>query len=74
MPEIGVLSKKVKEYRKNLKKTQVKFSQEIGISIEELSLIERAKANPRLSTIQKIAGHMGITVADLLEVEEGQKK
>lgn len=70
MPEINVLAKKVKAYRENLRKTQFELSDEIGISTEELSLIERKEANPRLSTIQKIAAYMGITVSELLEVEE----
>ena len=64
------MAKKTKTYREDLKKTQFEFSYEIGISIEELSLIERAEVNPRLSTIQKIATHMGITVSDLLAIEE----
>ena len=48
----------------------MEFAGEIGISADMLSLIEREKANPSLSTIQKFAAHMGITVSELLEVEE----
>ena len=70
MLEISTLAKKVKAYRESLGETQFELSGEIGISIEELSLIERGEANPRLSTMQKIAAHMGITVSALLEVEE----
>lgn len=64
------MAKRVKEYRKELNKTQEELSDEIGISIDELSLIERKKANPNLLTLQKIAAHMGITVSELLKVEE----
>lgn len=70
MPEISALAKRVKIYRENMKKTQFELSYEMGISLEELSLIEREGANPRLSTIQKIAAHMGITVSELLKIEE----
>lgn len=70
MPEISALAKRVRSYRESLGETQFELSGEIGISIEELSLIERGQANPRLSTMQKIAAHMGITVSALLEVEE----
>ena len=70
MPEISALAKRVKIYRENMKKTQFELSYEMGISLEELSLIEREGANPRLSTIQKIAEHMGITVSELLKIEE----
>ena len=70
MPEISALAKRVRAYRESLGETQFELSGEIGISIEELSLIERGQANPRLSTMQKIAAHMGITVSALLDVEE----
>lgn len=70
MPEISALAKRVKIYRENMKKTQFELSYEMGISLEELSLIEREGTNPRLSTIQKIAAHMGITVSELLKIEE----
>ncbi|MCI8423307.1 MAG: helix-turn-helix transcriptional regulator [Lawsonibacter sp.] len=69
MPELSALAKRVKAYRKNIKKSQFELSNEIGISTEELSLIEREKANPTLNTMQKIAAHMGITVSELLETE-----
>ncbi len=70
MPEISAIAKRVKAYRETLKKTQFEMACEMGISIEELSLIERQGANPRLDTMQKIAAHMGITVSELLKVEE----
>lgn len=70
IPEISALAKRVKAYRTSLEKTQFELSNEIGISNEELSLIEREEASPRLDTLQKIAAHMGITVSDLLKVEE----
>ena len=69
MPEIRALAKRVRAYRESLGETQFELSGEIGISIEELSLIERGEANPRLSTMQKIAAHMGITVSALLDIE-----
>lgn len=71
MPEINALAKRVKAYRESLKKPQFEFSGEIGINADELSLIEREKANPSLGTLQKIAAYMGITVSALLEVGEG---
>ena len=70
MPEISAMAERVKAYREKLKKTQFEMAYEIGISIEELSLIERRGANPRLDTMQKIAAHMGISVSELLKVED----
>ena len=70
MPEIQAMAKRVKAYRASLGKTQFELSHEIGISTDELSLIEGREANPRLDTMQKIAAHMGITVSSLLKVEK----
>lgn len=70
MPEIRALAKKLKGYRKELGKTQFEIAGEMGISIEEVSLIEREKANPGLRTMQKMAAHMGITVSELLKIGE----
>ena len=71
MPEIIALAKNVRKIRMKMKLSQLQFSLEIGISLELLSMIEREKTNPRLSTLQKIAAYVGCSVADLLRVEEG---
>lgn len=39
MPEVNALAERVREYRKSLRKTQFDLSHEIGISIDELSLV-----------------------------------
>lgn len=70
MPEVDVLAKQIKRYRQAQDMTQFEMSSEIGISEEELSLLERGKTDPKLSTIQKIASCMGITVAELLDTED----
>lgn len=41
-----------------------------GLSIEEISLIERGKTDPKLSTLQKLAAYMGVTVSTLLDTEQ----
>lgn len=69
MPEIEVLGKRLKAYRCLNKETQEEFAEHVGISMEEVSNIERCNTDPRLSTIQKIAAYMGETVSDLLEAE-----
>jgi DNA-binding XRE family transcriptional regulator len=70
MPELEALSKRVKVYRKYWKKSQFDLAYDMGISVEELSLIERKLTDPKLSTLQKIAAYMGITVSKLLETEK----
>ncbi len=46
------------------------MSSEIGICEEELSLLERGRTDPKLSTIQLIASYMGVTVSELLSTED----
>ncbi len=72
MPEIDALAKQLKRYRRMQDKTQFELSSEIGISEEELSLLERGKTDPKLSTIQLIASCLGITVSDLLRTEDDE--
>ena len=75
MPEIQILSIRVKEIRKSLGLTQATFAPKVGICEEELSLIERGKAKAvKLSTLQKIAAFTGFTVAELLSVESAAEK
>ena len=72
MPEIDALARQLKRYRQTQEKTQFELSSEIGISEEELSLLERGKTDPKLSTIQLIASYMGVTVSDLLRTEDDE--
>jgi len=74
MPETEALAKRVKAYRKELSKNQPEMAYEMGISTEEISLIDRGKTVPKLSTLQKIAAHMGITVSSLLETERRERR
>ena len=70
MPEVDALARQLKQYRTIQDKTQFEMSSEIGISEEELSLLERGQTDPKLSTMQKIASYMGITVSELLSTED----
>ena len=70
MPEREALAKHLKEFRKINKETQFEFAANVGISIEELSLMEREIANPSLDTLQKIAAYTGSTVSELLQVDK----
>lgn len=74
MPEMDVLAKRVKAYRKSRAINQPEMAWEMGLSTEEVSLIERGKTDPKLSTLQKIAAHMGITVSTLLDTEWQERR
>lgn len=72
MPETDALAKRLKAYRKSNGMNQFEFASDVGISIEEVSLIERKLTDPRLSTLQKISAYMNVTVSDLLMVEDAK--
>lgn len=70
MPERDVLSKRIKACRHIRHMTQFDFSEEVGLSTEEISLLEREETDPKLSTLQSLAAYMGITVSELLKIED----
>lgn len=70
MPERDALAKRIKSYRREQHLTQFEFSEETGLSIEEISLLERVGTDPKLSTLQSLAAYMGLTVSGLLEIED----
>ena len=52
MPETEALAMRIKAYRKQKSKNQFEMACDTGLSIEEISLIERGKTDPKLSTLQ----------------------
>ncbi len=66
MCENEFIAKNIRDIRKKLNQTQINFAANCGISVEEISLIERNKADVRLSTLQKIAAYIGKSVVYLL--------
>lgn len=68
MPEIEALAEKIIQIRRGRNETEAVFAHNCGISEEELSLLERRKTDPKLSTLQNIAAYTGNTVSDLLDI------
>lgn len=68
MPETEALATRVRAFRTAIGKSQEELAAEIGISTEELSLIERRRTDVKLSTLKKIAACTGYTVSELIEV------
>ncbi len=69
MPEKVALARNIKALRKQLRESQIEFAAHCGISTEALSLLERERSDPKLSTIQKVAAYTDWTVSDLLNTE-----
>jgi len=70
MPERDALAKRIKAYRRAQHMTQFDFSGATGLSVEEISLIERVGTDPKLSTLQNLSAYMGITVSELLQITD----
>ena len=65
MPENAILAKNVKGLRNKMGQTQEAFAAGCDLSKEIISLIERGKSDPKLSTVKKIAAYTASTVAEL---------
>lgn len=70
MPELTIFAVRMKKIRTKMGLTQAEFAAMVGISEEEVSLIEREKlSDVKLSTLQKVAAMTGLTVSELLSLE-----
>jgi len=63
------LSKQLKAYRKRHGLSQELFVEKTGISLPLVSELERGIANPTLQTLEKLSDAMGMSVAELLDVD-----
>ena len=74
LPEKKILAECVFQYRTKMEESQECFAEGCDISTDTISLIERAKFNPSLQTLSKISQHIGISVSDMLKIEEAKKE
>ena len=63
------LSKRLKAYRKQYGLSQEQFVEKTGISLPLVSELERGIANPTLQTLEKLSDAMGMSIAELLDVD-----
>ena len=69
-----IFAVRMKKIRTKMGLTQAEFAAMVGISEEEVSLIEREKLTDiKLSTLQKVAAMTGLTVSELLSVEPAEE-
>lgn len=69
MSEKASIANFLKRYRQQHQETQFEFAANIGISEEELSLLERERVNVTIETLQKIAAYTGYAVWEIVYVE-----
>ena len=58
---------KLKEYRKEKKESQETFAHTLGLNRVQYWRLEKAKTNPSLILLHRIAQHLNITLSELLE-------
>jgi transcriptional regulator with XRE-family HTH domain len=58
--------------RERRRLTQEQFAELVGISVDFLSLIERGVNAPSFETLEKLAGSLDLSVADLFTFDEGR--
>ena len=64
------LARAIRQLREELEITQEELAHEAGITTGTLSKIERGLANPSWTTVERIAGALGTSVARLAAVAE----
>ena len=69
-PPLQVLAGRVLRFRKGEGASQEHFAECIGISVSQLSRIERGLATPCLETLLSLARHMGIPAAEIFIPDE----
>ncbi len=67
---LGFLAEELKVRRQKLGLSQDRLAEKTGLSMAQISEIERGIANPTLLTLEKIADSFGIPVAELLNVDD----
>ena len=68
--ENRILAESVFHHRTKMQESQEKFAEGCNMSTDMISLIERGMTNPSLHTIARIARHIGISVSEMLKLEE----
>lgn len=64
--------KRLRDIRRRKDMTQEKLADLSGLSIQYIGEIERGKRNPSLTSIETLATALGMSVADLFDLEEFQ--
>ncbi|HEV2148321.1 MAG TPA: helix-turn-helix transcriptional regulator [Longimicrobiaceae bacterium] len=69
-----VLASNVYRFRKERGLTQEQLAEAVGVRQPRIAEVERGDANPRLSTLAKLAFALGVPVASLLDPDFPDRK
>jgi len=65
-----MLASALRQLRRDSVNTQEDIAHRAGIAVAALARIERGQSNPHWTTVTRIAGALGISLAELIEVVE----
>jgi len=66
--ELSIISKNIKKYRLKKGISQDKLSKFAGVALYTITKIESGTTpDPRIETVKKIAGALGVTIDDLIK-------
>jgi transcriptional regulator with XRE-family HTH domain len=64
----------IRELREKSGRTQEALAQGAGITVAHLSGIERGYANPKWSTVERIADALGVSLGELVRLREKNRE
>ena len=70
LSECRNLARNLRRLRKARGESQPQMAARTGMSQNFISEIETEKANPSLRTLQELAAHLGVTVAELIAADD----
>ncbi len=68
-----LIGSKITEFRLLKKITQAQLAEEVNVSVETISRMERGVAFPSLKTMDKIANTLGVALKDFFDFGTGNK-
>jgi transcriptional regulator with XRE-family HTH domain len=66
------LASALRSLREQQGRTQEDLAHDVGVTVNALARIERGQADPRWTTVRRIAGALGVTLAELGHAIEGR--
>jgi len=65
-PLAGVFGQRLKAKRQERKLTIARLSEATAVAVSHISLLERGKGNPTLSTMEALCAALGVSVSEML--------
>lgn len=71
MPDLNtIFAQNLRRYREESGFTQLDLANQVGLTVRRIAKLEKAQGSPRILTIDALADALGVTVVQLLAVQE----